>query len=826
MRGPNVLVVYVLRQHPLRATIRDHLYAFRRYGSGRTAYLNLAVRRRVPRWARRADWDLVVFHTSYLATFRWRPDGAPWLRRRSAPLRGLGRVRAALPQDDFLRSDLVGEVMEELGVDHVFTPVPESERRKVYRRMDLERVRFHLALTGYLDDDEVARMERVAAEVGEDGRDIDVGYRAWHAARWLGRHGQLKTEIARLFSEEGPRHGLRVDISTRDEDTLYGDDWSRFMARSKYTIGVEGGASILDRDGSLRARVYEYELDHPDASFDEVEAACFPGRDGELALFAVSPRHLEACVSRTCQVLVRGQYNGVLEADRHYLPLEPDFSNLDEVLETMRRDDRRAEITRTAYEDVVRGGRWTYRGLVVRRRGRRAAARRRAAGGSPAAGGAGRPAELGLGRGAHACGDPGLAVGPAFDPRSRRAAAQAAGLRPRPGTRLAPMSRVVALTPASLDADSRTLRQAGSIVRLGHETTVVEALQSTAPPAEEGFDLVTLRSVGESMADAEGAGAIGRGRVERVAGLLGRAAGPLYFLASWLAFNLSTARRLPRAELYWVHGYEQCLAVWLRRRPYVYDAHDYYVALPHDGRRLTFNERATHRVRLAIEAVCVRRAAARVTTSRTMARLYEERFGRPFTVLRNAHDRGSDQPSEDDVRSVCRAGERSFLVAMVGNRKPGTILPERVPPGIDVAIVGAGYEDVAPPERVHLTGAVPPEQVVSFLRTADAAALFYVPVNENSPAQLVNGLFHAVGAGLPLLYPSAMDAIRDLSEHYGLGVAFDPADAGSFAAAVAALRADIGAIAERVRAAQPELEWATEERKLAAILDGALGPTP
>jgi hypothetical protein len=365
MNGPNVLVVYVLRQHPLRATIRDHLYAFDRYSSGRTAYLNLAVRRRVPGWVHRVRWDLVVFHTSYLAAYRWTPDGAPWLRRRSEPLRGLGRVRVALPQDDFLRSDLVGEVMEELGVDHVFTPVPESERPKVYRRMDLDRVRFHLALTGYLDDDEVERMVRIADEVDRGaGRDVDVGYRAWHAAKWLGRHGQLKTEIARVFREEGPKHGLKVDISTRDEDTLYGDDWSRFQARSKYTIGVEGGASILDQDGSLRATVYDYELDHPDATFEEVEAACFPGRDGELKLFAVSPRHLEACVSRTCQVLVRGEYNGVLEADRHYIPLEPDFSNLDEVLETLKRDDRRAAIAEAAFEDVVRGGRWTYRGFV------------------------------------------------------------------------------------------------------------------------------------------------------------------------------------------------------------------------------------------------------------------------------------------------------------------------------------------------------------------------------------------------------------------------------------------------------------------------------
>lgn len=343
--------------------MRDHLYSFARFGSGPAAYVNLAVRRHIPRWARESDWDLVVLHTSLLATFRWRPDGAPWLRARLAPVRDMGATVVALPQDDFLRSDLVGEIMEELGVEHVFTPVPPSERPKVYRRMNLERVRFHQGLTGYLDDAEVERIERIAEEVGDD-RDIDVGYRAWHAEPWLGRHGRLKVDIAERFRDEAPKHGLNVDISTDGSGVLLGDDWSRFLARSKYTIGVEGGASILDHDGSLRAASYAYLVDHPGASFEEVEAACFPGRDGELDLKAISPRHLEACASRTCQVLVRGEYDGILEADRHYIPLEPDFSNLDQVLETMRRDDRRAEIVENAHRDVVASGEWTYARLV------------------------------------------------------------------------------------------------------------------------------------------------------------------------------------------------------------------------------------------------------------------------------------------------------------------------------------------------------------------------------------------------------------------------------------------------------------------------------
>jgi len=104
--------------------------------------------------------------------------------------------------------------------------------------------------------------------------------------------------------------------------------------------------------------------ERPGASFEELEAACFPGRDGELTLHALSPRHLEACATRTAQILVEGEYNGVLERDRHYLPLRRDLSNLDELLDAVAADRDRERTAEAAYRDVVASGRWTYRRLV------------------------------------------------------------------------------------------------------------------------------------------------------------------------------------------------------------------------------------------------------------------------------------------------------------------------------------------------------------------------------------------------------------------------------------------------------------------------------
>jgi hypothetical protein len=216
-------------------------------------------------------------------------------------------------------------------------------------------------LTGYLEPRTVRRIDQLAG--GE--RDIDIGYRSWRPEAWLGRHGMLKGLIAERFVEEGRRRGLRLDISMDPADTLLGDAWYRFMLRCRSTIGVEGGASILDHDGRIRECVSAYTAEHPQAGFEEIERSCFPGRDGSFNLRAISPRHLEACATRTPQILIEGSYNGILEPWRHYVPLREDFSNISEALDEIADGARGALIAEQAYQDVVASGRYTYASFVA-----------------------------------------------------------------------------------------------------------------------------------------------------------------------------------------------------------------------------------------------------------------------------------------------------------------------------------------------------------------------------------------------------------------------------------------------------------------------------
>lgn len=355
----NILICYH-GKYPTRTTILDHLYSFQRYSGQRCFYLNLAVEN-LPAYFLQIHFDLIIFHTVFLST-RWHKETFRKVINKVRLLKTSTAVKIALPQDEFYYTSAVCDFINEFGIEHVFSVTPPSEWKKVYKTVDFSKVKFHYVLTGYLEKHTLRRIDQMA--IATHDRDLMIGYRAWKAEPWLGRHGYLKSQLAEIFRREAVARGIKADISTWEKDTLHGDAWYEFLFRCKYTIGVEGGASILDWDGSIRERTDRYIAQHPNAKFQEIEAACFPGMEGSLSLFAISPRHLEACATKTCQVLIEGNYNGVLIPGKHYIELRRDFSNLEEVFAQLGDETLRARIVECAYHDVVGSDDYFYEGFV------------------------------------------------------------------------------------------------------------------------------------------------------------------------------------------------------------------------------------------------------------------------------------------------------------------------------------------------------------------------------------------------------------------------------------------------------------------------------
>jgi hypothetical protein len=209
---------------------------------------------------------------------------------------------------------------------------------------------FTKTLTGFVDPTALSALASRMTAASE--RPFDIVYRATKLPYWFGSHGQLKHGIAEAVEHPARAAGLRTDISTRWEDTIFGSNWLDFIMSGRATIGAESGSSVLDAVGTIQLRIKTMLAADPELTFDEVDRRLPAGWDS-YTFFAISPRHLEAVMTKTCQVLIEGDYSGVLEPNRHYIPLRRNFSNLDEVLDRLHDVDACAEIADTAYREVL-----------------------------------------------------------------------------------------------------------------------------------------------------------------------------------------------------------------------------------------------------------------------------------------------------------------------------------------------------------------------------------------------------------------------------------------------------------------------------------------
>jgi hypothetical protein len=355
--------ILVLYWHPestetMRAAVSHHLRALDTI-KGKRQILYYNALKGAPAWLRHLHFDAVILHTTFLC-LRWSHLFYTW-KWRLRWIKDLDCVKIALPQDEYDHSEILDEWLFEWGVSVVFTTFDASQRKVLYPIM-YDKAHFYECFTGYIDDATAQRYAGTLAPL--EARPYDIVYRATHLPYWFGSHGQLKHRLAEVIAQRAKAHGVKCDISTRVEDTIVGDRWLDFLASGRAVIGCESGSSVLDRRGEIKAQIQAMLRADPTLSF-EVVSARMPDDWDDYQFFALSPRHFEAVITKTCQILIEGSYQGVFESDKHYIPLKRDFSNIGEVLEKTRDHQFIKDMVDRAYNDIYLSRHYTYKKLAT-----------------------------------------------------------------------------------------------------------------------------------------------------------------------------------------------------------------------------------------------------------------------------------------------------------------------------------------------------------------------------------------------------------------------------------------------------------------------------
>lgn len=324
----NILVLHSLGDiNAVPFFLRHHVFILERNCSGHN-YLYHDTALPLPQFIKDTPFDLIVLDVTLLCG-RWLPVKTfDRLKSEYSFVKDSNAVKIAFPQDEYDCNELLDEWMCEWRVDIVYSVIAEH--------WDLIYPKYHkvgeirLGYTGYIDE---TLMDVKVKPF--DSRRIDVGYRARKLLPYFGRIGETKWTIGRDFSRRAEAVCLNIDIELGEQGTLLGQSWLDFINDSKFTLGANSGSSLLDPRGKIQYDVRAYVRNHPDAPFEEVEAACFKGLDGLHEFTAISPRVMEAALLNSCQILVEGHYSGLIQPWEHYIPINSDASDFERVFEAM-----------------------------------------------------------------------------------------------------------------------------------------------------------------------------------------------------------------------------------------------------------------------------------------------------------------------------------------------------------------------------------------------------------------------------------------------------------------------------------------------------------
>lgn len=355
-----ILVVHYSPLQNDRKTIDEHLYSFKRYSGAQCFYLNVYFG--VPFTINKIDFDLVVYHYTFLGQ-KW--SGVEHFRKVlkiCEPLKTVSGYKIALPQDEYVNSEALCQFLKDFKVDKLYTCFYEKDWDRVYPKSLTGLKSIETTLTGYVDENSLQQFNELKPH---NERKYDIGYRARKVPYWLGEHGTIKWRITEAFQEMIPFYPhLKMNISNSEKDVFIGNKWHEFLSDCRVVLGCEGGASLHDPRGEIRKKVDEFVAKYPSAPFEEVKEKCFPNEDNNIELFAISPRHFDACITKTCQVLIEGNYDGIFQPNKHYIPIKKDFSNIKDVLKKIEDVSYCEEIAQNAYTDIILNGDYTYARFV------------------------------------------------------------------------------------------------------------------------------------------------------------------------------------------------------------------------------------------------------------------------------------------------------------------------------------------------------------------------------------------------------------------------------------------------------------------------------
>ena len=165
-------------------------------------------------------------------------------------------------------------------------------------------------------------------------RSVDIGGRLRQYAYYLGNYKRFSV-IPKFIKKIKKEKKFIIDFSTDEKDRFTHSDWSDFLSNSRATISCESGNFYLQWSDSLRNKINKLTTQDNKIKFSYIYENILKKSNFYFDGSLISSRQFDAIANGSCNLLVEGNYQGLIEADKHYIEIKSDFSNYNQVLEIL-----------------------------------------------------------------------------------------------------------------------------------------------------------------------------------------------------------------------------------------------------------------------------------------------------------------------------------------------------------------------------------------------------------------------------------------------------------------------------------------------------------
>ena len=322
--------------------VQDYIHAFTKHSQHYIKIVN-PIHDNIPDCFELLKFDIILIHYSiYILSDYFLPKD--W----SNIISKFSGLKVQIIQDEYRFINEMKAKMTELGISVIISSLEPKNSKLVYGE-NLPFVNMVITcIPGYISDNFFSLPKQPIAE-----RPLDIVYRGRLISPSLGLFVYEKYLIGEQIKKVAKSYDLKVDISSEEQNRIYGNKWNTFIASARATLGVEGGASFFDFNGNITKLVDEIYMNNPNADFHKVWDNLVRKYDGNIVHKTITPKLLEAIAAKTALILYPGKYREILLPERHYIELKQDLSNIDEVVKKIKDPKKLQEMVDRTYDEIL-----------------------------------------------------------------------------------------------------------------------------------------------------------------------------------------------------------------------------------------------------------------------------------------------------------------------------------------------------------------------------------------------------------------------------------------------------------------------------------------